>query len=268
MKKIFIGKKGKSIIIPFVKNEKLKTFGQISNSDRNVINTTIKEVIAEGKLSSRRKKLQNLTDYLYDSTDPASSFFITQINLVLSSPELVRNELMDDGGFIKSEVKEEEDESLLKLQKYYLLSDLPAVFSVIANLYYYYLCQLEKGVPVYIDSEDFIDSIKSSGEMLKGENYNILQMFKLFKQYCNKPLANLPIETFSINFVYQLFYEFSYEQREHLTKSEFEKFCFEYGKNLIYLSKALEKRNYYSTYNVLFNISEIINNYILFEKSS
>lgn len=260
MKEMFIKKKG--ILIPFLRSQKLKTFKEISNEDINTTQSIINDTTKQNKLSSRRKLMQNWTDYLYKSNDPASNFLAAQINLVLSSPELVRNELMDKSGNVLLKIKNNENESLEKLQKYYITNDLPAIFSINANLYYYYLCQLEGGIENYINREDFIDTIENSGKMLM-DNSSLLQTFNLFEKYCNRPLAGLPVETFLINYIYQLFYEFAYEQRASLTNPEFKKFCNELGKKLIFSSIALKARDYNKTYNVLFDITESINNNIL-----
>ncbi|VVB90224.1 Uncharacterised protein [uncultured archaeon] len=263
MREMFI--KNKGILIPFFKNESLKTFENISETDRNITRDTINSIITQNKLSSRRKSLQNWTDYLYKKLDPASHFLAAQINLVLSSPELVRNELMDREGNILKVIEEKENDSLSKLQKYYLISDLPAIFSINANLYYYYLCQLEPNQNNVIKRKDFINCLETSGKMLIDDKHELIHIFSLFENYCNKPLAGLPIETFLINYVYQLFYEFTYEQRASLTNIQFKNFCNKLGEYLIILSKSLKSRDYNKTYNELYNITELINNNVLLE---
>ena len=257
MKKIF-GKGGKAILFPFMKGEKLINFETITINDKNKLGTILNNVIREDKLSSRRILLQNLSDDLSKSNGLASYFLATQINTLISSPEIVRKELMDNNGIITPDIREIEDKSLLKLKEYYSTNDSPAVFSTNVKLYYEYLRKVEESQ--LIDRDDFIKSIKSSGEMLLEEKHHLINIYTLFNKYCNKPFTNLPIETFSINYIYQLFYEFIYEQRRQLTKNQYDEFCKKFGENLIHLSKSFEKRNYGKCYNVLINFVQITNN--------
>jgi len=258
MRKVFIGKSGKAILIPFLPYEKLINFKMISSDDKIKLENIINSSFNEKKLSSRRRLLQSWSDSLIDSSDQASRFLATQINILVSSPEIVRMELMDDTGRIKPDVEEMENNYLMHLKKYYSAADSPAVFSNNVQLYYKYLLKLEE--PQFIDRDAFTESIKKSGEMLLNKKSNAKEIYHLFKKYCNKPFANLPMETFAINYIYQLYFEFTYEQRHQLTKQQYDDFCVAFGENLKSLSESLEKRNYDRCYNVLLNFEKIVNN--------
>ena len=95
MRKLFIGKSGKAILIPFLPYEKLINFKMVSRDDKLKLNNIINCSIKEKKLSSRRRLLQSWTAYLIDSTDQASRFLATQINILVSSQEILRIKLID-----------------------------------------------------------------------------------------------------------------------------------------------------------------------------
>jgi hypothetical protein len=232
-----LGNTGLSILLPSLNKEKSKTFKNVSRKEVEQFVDVIDATMEQKKLSARRVHLYKLTNELYKSDDPSSYFLASQINMVLSTPELVRKKLMSNGGNLSNEILEKENESLRKLKKYYYQKDLPAIFSTNAKLYYTYLVNLEISGENF-NRVEFIKDMENVGNSLSVDNYQLRKIIDFYKKYCNKPLKDLPIETYLTNYLYRLFCEFAYE-KESLRLTTFKEFCKYNGKCFLLLAKTL-----------------------------
>jgi hypothetical protein len=257
MHKVVLGKSGLSLLFPSIKKEGLKTFKKLSQKDIEYFGDTVDATIKQEKLSSRRVCLYKLTNELYKSDDPSSYFLASQINMVLSTPELVRKKLMGSEGNLSNDILEKENESLKKLKRYYSQKDLPAIFSTNAKLYYTYLESLEAPDESF-DRRAFVKDMESVGNSLSMDKYELKEMVDFYRRYCNKPMKGLPMETYLTNYLYRLFCEFAYE-KDSLRLTSFKEFCKFNGKCFSSLAKTLEDRDYMKTFNVLYDYSEYVN---------